>query len=378
MNILQTIADFGIKSGGTSTCTYNLISSLNKINCPTKLLTHEVKDPEDKQIGTGEEWIISLQNNQLTSYGYSRNAKYFFEKNNEFDLLHTNGLWMYCNHITCKTARIKGIPYIISPHGMLYPQALRRSYWKKWFFIQFHFKKDILRATCIHVTCNQEMKYVRQFGYKGPIAVIPNLLELPKECKRQKIARHKFGFLGRFHSRKGVEKILYAASLLKNRQDDFDIMLIGKGDSKYENFLKSEIIKLQLNNVHFLGFIDGQEKNDKLASLSTLFVPSDFENFGMIIPEALSVGTPVMASLGTPWEELNTHNCGWWTECSPENIANIMTEVLDMPIHKLEEMGNNGKGLIEENYNPERVVIKMKQLYEWILNGGNKPEFVYE
>ena len=72
------------------------------------------------------------------------------------------------------------------------------------------------------------------------------------------------------------------------------------------------------------------------------FVPSDFENFGMIVTEALSVGTPVMASLGTPWEELNTIGCGWWIDRTPENIAQVMRQVMEMSIPELLAMGERG------------------------------------
>ena len=51
--------------------------------------------------------------------------------------------------------------------------------------------------------------------------------------------------------------------------------------------------------------MQGREKYERLANIWTLFVPSAQENFGMIVPEALICGTPVYASLGTPWGELN-------------------------------------------------------------------------
>jgi hypothetical protein len=40
-------------------------------------------------------------------------------------------------------------------------------------------------------------------------------------------------------------------------------------------------------------------------------------------------------------------------------------------------MGKRGQKLIKNNYSVEVVSKKMIQLYDWILNGGDKPEFVY-
>lgn len=98
----------------------------------------------------------------------------------------------------------------------------------------------------------------------------------------------------------------------------------------------------------------------------------------MIVPEALICGTPVYASLGTPWEELNTHQCGWWRDNSPETIAEVLREVLATPQSQLLEMGMRGRRLIEENYEQKKVAAMMRDLYQWILNKGEKPEFVYE
>ena len=381
MKILQTISGFGAHSGGTSTCTYDLISALHAERGMVDLLTLSSKDPTDRLMGMGEEWIHALPNDAITPFGYSANMKRWMEeKMGEYDILHANGLWMYANHITCAMARKYGKPYVITPHGMLYPAALRRSYWKKWPFLKLFFHKDIMHASCLHATCKQEMEHIREFGYRGPVAIIPNpmVLPAPPSAKRSPKAKKAFGFLGRLHPRKKVENLFYGVELLKERQQECELWIMGGGLPEYEAFLKAEVERLGLRNVRFLGFVSGQEKYEKLAQLSTLFVPSDFENFGMIVTEALSVGTPVMASLGTPWEELNNQHCGWWCDRTPENIAQVMRQVLDMSAQELDAMGERGKAMAKANFAAEEVARKVMQLYSWLLDGGQAPAFVHE
>lgn len=381
MKILQTISGFGAHSGGTSTCTYDLISALHAERGMVDLLTLSSKDPTDRLMGMGEEWIHALPNDAITPFGYSANMKrWMVEKMGEYDILHANGLWMYANHITCAMARKYGKPYVITPHGMLYPAALRRSYWKKWPFLKLFFHKDIMHASCLHATCKQEMEHIREFGYRGPVAIIPNpmVLPAPPSAKRSPKAKKAFGFLGRLHPIKKVENLFYGVELLKERQQECELWIMGGGLPEYEAFLKAEVERLGLRNVRFLGFVSGQEKYEKLAQLSTLFVPSDFENFGMIVTEALSVGTPVMASLGTPWEELNNQHCGWWCDRTPENIAQVMRQVLDMSAHELDAMGERGKAMAKANFAAEEVARKVMQLYSWLLDGGQTPAFVQE
>lgn len=385
MKVLQTIAGFGALYGGIVTCTYDLITAMHNIGFPLDLLTLQVKNPADKLMGKGEDWMKVLPNDTVTPYEYSRNIVQYL-KDKEYDIYHTNGLWMYCNHITCSVARRKHKPYIITPHGMLYPDALHRSYWKKWPLIQLCFRKDIDRANCLHVTCKAEMKHVRDFGYKGAIAIIPNPANLPNYLDEVVATKssflegglpRKFGFLGRLHPIKKVENLFYGVAQLLDSQD-CELVIMGKGDNAYEQFLHSEIARLGLKNIKFCGFVSGREKYEQLAQLSCLFVPSDFENFGMIVTEALSVGTPVMASLGTPWEELNTVGCGWWIARSPENIADVMQQVIDMPTSQLLEMGEKGRRLVQQKYTASQVARQMQQLYEWIGGNGTKPEFVFE
>ena len=373
MRILHTIQGLSAKSGGTSTSTYDLLTAMRRIGCDVDLMTLRSSD----LMGNGESWIRALPNDSISSYGYSRNVNKFLSQT-DYDLYHTNGLWLYSNHLTCKIARDKDKPYVITPHGMLYPLALKRSYWKKWPLLQLWFKKDILQASCIHVTSMPELKYVRLFGYKGPVAVIANPVSWPDYINT--IAREnskvRFGFLGRLHPVKKVENIFYAASLLDRA--DFEIRIIGSGDSDYEYFLKQEVDRLRLSNVRFCGFVTGREKYEMLAGLSALFVPSDFENFGMIVPEALSVGTPVMASLETPWEELNIHKCGWWCDRSPQNIAQVMIEILNMSQTDLDAMGERGRQLVADHYTALKIAEKMECLYQWIYSSGICPDFVYK
>lgn len=380
MKILQTIAGLGAHSGGTSTCTYDLIAALQASGCRTDVMTIACDD----LLGNGEAWIKALPNDSVTHYGYSRNMEQWLRES-DYDLYHTNGLWMYCNHITCSVARKKGRPYIITPHGMLYPDALRRSYWKKWPLMKLFFNKDIANAVCIHATCMAEMNHVRTFGYKGAVAVIPNPVNIPDYLEEIALQKpvflgcsrpRKFGFLGRLHPIKKVENLLYGMMKL-NHVMDCELVIMGKGDDKYEQFLRREVDRLGLKNVTFCGFVSGRKKYEQLAQLSCLFVPSDSENFGMIVTEALSVGTPVMASLGTPWEELNATGCGWWIDRTPDNIANVMEQVIEMPMEELLAMGERGRRLVQDEYAAPQVATMMKRLYEWIVNGGEKPEFVY-
>lgn len=379
MKILQTISGMSATSGGPSTCTRDLLNGLDAIYPgAVDLLTFESSNSDN--LGKGSRWLIEITDDSRTPLRISSNFRQAISQSN-YDLYHCNALWMYCNHVTCRYARQIVKPYVLSPHGMLYPTALSIKSWKKKLMLWAWFNNDILHANCIHATCEDEMRYCRQFGYKGPIAIIPNPVVIPEGvCRKVAIDQHPaIGYLGRLNPIKRVENLLQGAAIaLKNGCRFFTIEIMGSGSREYEEFLRNETSHLGLNDiVRFLGFVYGPDKYDKLSKLRALFVPSLQENFGMIVPEALICGTPVYASLGTPWQELEQNNCGWWRDNSPDSIAEVIIELMSLDDETLLKKGCNGRTLIEKNYEQHKVAGMMSELYRWLIEGGNKPDFVY-
>ena len=157
-----------------------------------------------------------------------------------------------------------------------------------------------------------------------------------------------------------------------------ELLIIGSGDKSYEKFLYDEAKRLKLSNVRFTGFLVGEEKDKAITELSVLVVPSDFENFGNIVSEALVRGVPVIASKGTPWKELESYNCGWWINNDQDTITQTILKAYNVGKDIRFNMGMNGKSLMCNNYSVDVLGAKMKSLYEWVLGQASKPDFVYE
>lgn len=375
MKYLQTIAGLSAKSGGTSTCTYDLVKSMRKIGCDIDLMTLSA----DNLLGIGENWIKALPNDSISSYGYSNNMKQFLESAT-YDLYHTNGMWLYCNYITCSIARKKHKPYIITPHGMLYPQALARSAWKKKLLLTFGGSaKNLREAACIHVTCKTEMEHYRNLGYNNPVAIIPNPVTVPPFITTIASPQERkcIGYLGRLHPYKRPDALIKAWANLTGKNDGYELVLMGEGNEDYKKYLQNLVAELKLKNVTFLGMVTGIEKYKMLASMRALCVPSKTENFGMTVAESLIAKTPVICTNTAPWEELNTHYCGWWVNNDIQTLAQTIDKALSSSEEEIKAMGERGKQLIIDKYSDIQVASQMKQLYEWVLNSGEKPDFVY-
>lgn len=289
----------------------------------------------------------------------------------EYDIYHAQGVWQYPTYAMVDVAKKKGKPYIITPRGMLYPQDIRKS--NKFFkelSLKFRLLDDLNHAACVHVTCKDEMKYCRQLGVTSPIAIIPNPIEIREYTIKKKDNIFRLGYLGRLSPRKNVESLIYAFNELKDFSKDTELLIIGGGDDKYERFLKNEVKRLGLNNVRFTGFLSGTEKDEAIASVSVLAMPSEFENLGNVILEGLIRGIPCIATKGSPWEELETYKCGWWVDFNQNAITEAVKQAMLTSVDTLNEMGKRGRRLMENNYSIEAIALKMKLLYSSILENN--------
>ena len=152
MKILHTIKGLNIEAGGLTTATYDLVTALNVVGCVTDLLSGGEFRSNAETIRE-DDFVKVVPFDNRTPLAFAPKMREFLKQETEYNLYHTNGLWVHINHLTCAIARKKHKPYVISPHGMLYPQALHRSYWKKWLLLQWWFKRDLQNAACIHCTC---------------------------------------------------------------------------------------------------------------------------------------------------------------------------------------------------------------------------------
>lgn len=376
MNILHTIGSLNAGSGGTSTCTYELVAAMNAKGYPVNLLTLRPASQTERMLGE-DAFIHALPHDAITPLAISRNLRRALAES-DYDLYHTNGLWMDVNNATCTHARKTGKSCIFSLHGMLYPQALAISSWKKKLMLTLGHRRDLEQAACIHVTCKQEMEHCRAFGLKHPIAVIPNPVQIPSylnKLQKSDDGIFRVGFLGRFHPIKNIEAIIRAWAE-RNLPDD-KLLLYGDEEGDFVSNLKVLTLKSGVCNVHFTGFVNSREKYEALAMLDVLCAPSHQANFSMSIAEALLVCTPVMALLCPPWLGQNTHLCGWWRGNSVDFICEYIKIARNMLTDELNEMGRRGRFLILASYSSQIVVKMMVSLYDWLLGKNEKTSFVY-
>src|SRR5271165_4907043 len=99
-------------------------------------------------------------------------------------LIHIHGLWIYPSVAAIRWSR-RSKPYVVSPHGMLDPWALKNSQWKKRISAALYENRHLRGAACLHALNHAEAEAMRAYGLKNPICVIPNGIDLPVEQKKR-------------------------------------------------------------------------------------------------------------------------------------------------------------------------------------------------
>lgn len=380
MHILHS-GPVNVKSGGPALSTWLTVKGLRANGVDTDILARPIM-ADDKLIN-GDTRAIFTAKHHMGTLGYVPGIDAQLRSLRIYDLYHLQGIWMLDGAAVARYACRMGRPYIVTLRGMLYPEAIAHHSWIKRPAMALYQRNILRQAAVVQCTCEKEMEHFRNLGFKTPVALIPNPVETSGTFDSSTTPKPRFtvGYLGRIHPRKRIERIFYALDQLKDLlPSNTQAMIIGSGDQTYTRWLHNEVIRLGLSNrVSFAGFLTGKEKGIALSQLSVLVVPSDFENFGNIIPEAMAYGVPVITSTGTPWEELKTLGLGWWIDNDQESINHSLRECYLAGDNRLREMGSRGRRYILSEYAVNPLGRKMKELYDYILSptATSSPDFLH-
>ena len=375
MKVSHCIASIDKNAGGTTTACVDLLKSQHEI-IALELYTLNSSHPIEISL---KNLKIFSENPSFLDYSISLGKQLLKSKSN---LFHGHGLWNLPIHQMASIARKKRIPYVISTHGMLEPWSLKQSKFKKNIAMNLYQHKDLKDATCLHATGVMEMESIRKLGYKNPIADIPNGINIHDYPQKQYVigtTKKTILFLSRIHPKKGIEILINAWQLLNtSAKENWCVKIAGNGEDDYINQLSTLIKEKGLtDNITIIGSKFGAEKIATYHEANLFVLPTYSENFGIVIAEALCCGVPVITTKGTPWEVLESYNAGKWIDIDEISLKEALESFMSKTDEELQEMGKNGRQLIVDNYSIESIAEKFILLYQWVLTGENKPDFVY-
>lgn len=213
-----------------------------------------------------------------------------------------------------RIAKKKQIKCVLAVRGGLCENALQFGRSKKMIYLQY-LKLINGRNIIYHSTSQEETAGIKKYmGEKSKIVEISNMpllfnpLELPTKSEKKK-GTIRMLYVSRIHPIKNLD---YVIDILKNTTVNVKFDIYGpKENLDYWKKCELQIKGLPSNvQVRYCGFLDRENRNNVFKDYDLFILPTQSENFGHAISEALSQQCNVLISNNTPWNDINDFKAG--------------------------------------------------------------------
>jgi glycosyltransferase involved in cell wall biosynthesis len=244
---------------------------------------------------------------EIASNSFSFQAFHkFSELADNADVVHYHFPWPFMDivHFVTRTEK----PTVVTYHSDIIRQKLLLRFYRP---LMSHFLNSVDRIVATSPNYVKTSDNLQDF--KSKVSVIPIGLDeasYPKPTKakfdfwKQQFEGKFFLFVGVLRYYKGLHILLEAA-----KGTNWPIVIVGAGPVEQE--LRDAIAKLNLKNVHLLGFLTDEDKAALYTLSRAVVFPSYLrsEAFGITLVEGAMYGKPLISSeIGTGTSFINEHN----------------------------------------------------------------------
>ena len=290
------------------------------------------------------------------------------------DICHIHGVWNVPEWSASRLARAHRVPYVVSPRGMLQPQAMRRGRWRKAVAYSLIERRNLEGAALLHATSEQEADAIRDLHLGVPVAVVPNGVDLEAAQRAVSGYRARLGippgafvvlFLGRMHRIKRLDLLGAAFAEVRATHPSVHLVLAGPDEHGLIPGLLQQL-SAHAGAVHALDAVSGGDKWALLKDADVMVQCSDSESFGLAVVESLAAGVPVIATRTTPWQAVEAQDCGFWVEQTAPAIAAAIRTLVDDPARRA-RMGERAAAFAGEQYGWDAIAPVMARLYSDLM-----------
>jgi len=184
-------------------------------------------------------------------------------------------------------------------------------------------------------------EYRKEFGSRRAYFNLPYFSDLQRfdNSDRERRAERVFLFSGSLITRKGVDLLARAFVRLVSQGANARLRIIGEGELRQS--LEQTLAPVR-DRVEFTGFKDWNELPREYASADVLCVPSRYDGWGLVVPEGLASGLPVIGTdrMGAALEFVETGRNGWLIPAADEEaLFEAMREAALISQQDLDDLG---------------------------------------
>lgn len=332
------------KAGGPVKTIQNMVEQLDNINFSVVTRDRDLGDINAFPSVKVKSWQAINKSSVMYLTPESLSLKHISHLINtsDFDVLYLNSFFDFNFTIKPLFARrfglVKPCPVVLAPRGEFSSGALALKFFKKRLFIKLSSWLGLYHGIIWQASSELEKQDIISALNVGPSDIfiakdLPSKVSLSLTSlalKPNEIC--KIVFLSRISPKKNLDFALQVLGQVKS-SSVFDIY--GPIEDKiYWQICLDLIEKLPSNIVvNYCGAVTRAQVVDIFSGYDLFFFPTRGENYGHVIAESLSAGTPVLLSDQTPWQDLASDKLGWDLPLD-----------LDLFARKIEEVANKDAG----------------------------------
>ena len=289
------------------------------------------------------------------------------------DVAHLHGVWSPLLLGAARAARGAGVPYVVAPHGMLYPWSLSRRRLKKKLGLLLGYRRMLQRAAALHVLNSDEQQAMAPLRLRPPMWIIHNGVfaeefdNLPADGAFRAL-RPELGdspyvlFLSRLHEGKGLVLLARAFAIVARANRSVQLVVAGP-DAGAQDAFEREIRSAGIaDRTHLVGPLYGRDKLAALRDAACFCLPSEHETFSMAILEALACGVPAVISDQCHFPEVVQFNAGLAVRRDERLFASALCRVLEDDRLRA-AMGESGRQLVRERFTWPAIAARSIEMY---------------
>lgn len=319
--------------GGPVEALTNLAESIAELGHEVTVYTTNANGKVDLEVETGKEYnvdkvkVIYFQRVIGGQMSFSPSLlKRFSREVKKYDVIHIHSWW---NLVTMPATWIclsKRIRPFVSTRGTLteYTFKHRRTLPKR--IVHSLKGKKLLEQCVLLFTSNREKEEALKFVHAKDYYVLPNIHKFPSPQKKMytEWPYLKILYLGRIDPVKNLEFLL--RTIVHHLSIPYRLVMAGDGDSQYKNQLME--MGKDTGHIEWVGHLSVDKKYEQLSDADITVLPSFTENYGNVVLESLSQGTPVLISPNVGIKDfINYHALGWVAETKEDVWADILESV---------------------------------------------------
>ncbi len=214
--------------------------------------------------------------------------------------------------------------------------------------------------------------YKREFGVRRSYCNLPYFSDLERfqtasRAKHCNGSERTFLFSGSLIRRKGVDRLARAFVRLARELPNVRLKLLGGGEMQDE---LARMLQPVGDRVEFLGFKGWSELPAYYVTADVLCVPSRYDGWGLVVPEGLASGLPVIGTnrMGAAIEFIENDRNGWLIPTGDESaLYAAMREAALLPSAKLFELSQGARASVSAHslrHGAERFVRAAREAHE--------------